>query len=240
MIGLMIRDLFSLRKKIYLMGITLFGGDLLLVIVTALLRKFQHKSHLLYALRIQRMFKGGVMLVSFAAIMVVFLMVSIVVTDRKSRWNKMLTAFPVSGIEKGMARYLAFFIISFVGGVLQLALTMAMFNILKYDFIFGSIKYVYCPFAIGLLFVYVRMICEYLTDTAMALEYTAILAFLIVAGSVIIYKFGGIDFPVVKAQIIKIYMAAFDKWMIPIIPCVMALGIFVANDKMVKPKMERK
>lgn len=235
MFGLMIRDVFALRKKIYLLFAILGIGDILLLISAFVLgNKYENVRN------IQKLFKGGIMAISFLAMLVVFFMVSIVVNDKEVRWNKLLMTFPLSGSQKGAARYFIFFIISFIAGILELIATFAMFKLLKYDIQVGTVKYVFCPFAIGLAFVYVRMILEYIQNTQIAKEYCVILAVFIVASSLIIYKFGGIDFPAVTSEVIKIYMEQFDKWIVYIIPCLMALGILCASDKMMKPKNDKR
>lgn len=236
MLGLMIRDVFSVRKKIYIMGAILGIGDLLLLIATLILKHGQNEADFFFAQRVEKWFKGGIMLISFAAIFMVFMMVSIVALDKKSGWNKMLMAFPVSAVAKGTARYLTMFVVAFAGGLLQLFITCIMFKLLKYDIQFGTIKYVYLPFALGLVFVFVRMIFEYIYNSRIAVEYSIILAVFIVAAGYVVYKFGDIDFPVKRSEVIKMYMHQFDKWLLLIVPCLMVIGIFIAAYKLVKPK----
>lgn len=235
MFGLMIRDIFSIRKRIYFMILIMILGDASLL-SAALMLQSKHKGNASYELKLQTFFKGGIMVVSFISIFLVFLMVKIVVTDKKTRWDKMLMAFPISGVAKGTARYMSFLVISLMGGILELSLTFVMFRVLKYDIQIGTVKYVYCPFAIGLLFIFIRLIFEYKYNSFIAIEYCSIIAALIVASSYVIYKFGDMDFPYNKFEVIKLYMKQFDRWLISIIPCVMALGLLMASDRMTKPK----
>ena len=236
MIGLIIKDFFALRKKILMMLIAMGLGDVVLLIATAILKAGADEAEFFFPLRIQKWFKGGIMCVSLVGIVMVFLMVSIIESDKKAGWNRMVMAFPVSSWSKSMARFLSISLIAFFGGIMQYAVTMIMFNILGYDLSFGSLKYVYAPFAIGLTLVLIRTIFEYAFGSAVAVEYTGIVAVFFLATCFIIYKFGDISFPKSKSEIIKMYLHHIDRALVLIIPIVFIAGVCVAALKMGKNK----
>lgn len=234
MIGLVIKDFFTLRKKILMMLISMGIGDIVLLIATAILKANSKGADFFFPLRVQKWFKGGVMCVSLVGIAMVFMMVNVIEKDKDSSWNKLVMAFPVSSWSKSLARFSSLSIIALFGGLMQYAVTMIMFNILGYELSIGTLKYVYAPFAIGLTLILLRTMFEYIFGAAVAIEYTGIVAVFFLATCFIIYKFGDIAFPKSKSEIIKMFLHHIDRALLLIIPVVFIAGVCVVALKMGK------
>lgn len=234
MLGLIIKDIYTLRKKIVVMFASMGIIDLVCLIAAAILKHGQDKADFFFALRIEKWFKAGIMISSFAGMIIVFMMCSIVAIDKAAGWNKMLMAFPVSSWTKAASKFFALFIIGFGTGTIQLIVTFIMFKMLKFDIQPGTVKYVYAPIAIGMVFVIIRLIFEYLFNSAIAIEYSGIVAVFAILSCYVIYKFGDIDFPVSKSEIVKIFLKPIDRWLIHGIPFLMGIGIVIAATKLGK------
>lgn len=234
MVGLMIKDIYTLRYKIFYMMTLMSVVDLAFVIVAKFLKVAYVYDGKMSETTVRYIFNSGIIIASVIGVMVLFMMCGIVVNDNKEGWNRMLMSFPVSVLSKASSRFLTFFLIGTVGGFLQYLMSIVLYRMLDVEISMWMVKFTFAPFAIGIVFVLLRLMFEYLFNTPLAYEYSAILFIFCIAACYIIYRFGDIDFPDGFFDIVKVYVHYIDRRMIFVIPSVLVFTIVATASKLRK------